>query len=86
MPALDNTAIDGLVAHTSREPFGNSGHLGVTLYAHDVIDVYAARSDDGKISVHIGGGGGSSSMVFPPEQWDLIFAHVHAVRDQQVQL
>jgi hypothetical protein len=79
MPAIDHTPIAGLSSHTSRETFGDGGHLSNTLYCHD-LDVWASKHDDGQISVNISGGGGSSSMVFSPEQWDLIIAHVNAVR------
>ncbi|OBC14096.1 hypothetical protein A5784_30830 [Mycobacterium sp. 852013-50091_SCH5140682] len=80
MPGIDRTPIDGLIRHTEREPFGSRGHLGTTLYMNDRVDVYAAMDDDGRVTIHIGGGGGSSSMSFSAAQWDLIIAHVNAVR------
>jgi hypothetical protein len=82
VPTIDHTAIDGLIAHTQREPFGTSGHLGTTVYINDRVDVYAAKSAGGKITINIGGSGGSSSLSFSPGQWDLIFAHVNAIRER----
>ena len=79
MPTIDDTRIHGVDRHTKTDDASPKGHVSSVVYGRKDTRLWASIDDD-TISVHFGSGGGSSTIMFDAATWDLIIAHVNAVR------